>query len=103
MHMAPEPPGGPSLWWMWGEMKEAFGRLEHGLLASHQRQDDMRREVLMHIKRLDQRLDKPLKTSSPGLSWLAHIPWDRVLAFLGTILGAIGWLKPQWVKMLTGG
>lgn len=112
MQTAQEPPGGPSLWWVWGEMRQAFGRLESLTIGNREamleqarhlqlRQDDLRREWLVHMRQMQKRLEKPEKVSS--LAWVAHIPWDRVLALLGTVLGAIGWLKPQWVKMLTGG
>jgi hypothetical protein len=96
----PNPSGGPSLWWVWGEMKQAFGRLEQGLHATHARQDDMRREILTHIRAVNQRLDK--KPKRHGLAWLAHVPWDRIVLFLCSVLGTLGWVKPEWIKMLTG-
>lgn len=86
------PTGGPTLWWVWGDLRQALSRLEQG-------QHDMRREHLYLAKRLEQRLEGKKKGR---WAWLAHIPWDRIVVFLAGALGALGWIKPQWIKLLTG-
>ena len=82
--------------WMWGEIQKSLGRLEEQGLAMRLRQDDMRRELLGRISRLE-------KGSRNGnLGWLKHIPWDRVAVLAMSVLGAMGWMVPRWLKMLAG-
>lgn len=98
--------GSGQILWMWGEIQKALGRLETGQLANRQtvldqgiamrqRQDDMRREIMTHIARLDRR-----EGVRRRMGWLRHVPWDRVLIFLATSLGALGWVKPEWIRLL---
>lgn len=91
---APEPSGGPTLWWVWGDLKQALGRLEQG-------QVDMRREFQFQLRRVDQRLDARTERRTP-LRWAMRLPWDRILGFVAGGLGVMGYLKPEWVRLLTG-
>jgi hypothetical protein len=92
MQLHPETTGGPTLWWVWGDLRQALSRLEQGQL-------DMRREYLAGMRRIDQRLD----SKRHGHPWLAQIPWYRIAMLLLSALGTLGYIKPQWVKLLTGG
>ncbi len=90
---------GAQILWMWGETKETLGRLDRGQEAMLRRQDDMRREVLEHIRRVDTALLQQKKVAR-SMTWMKHLPWERV-AFVGaTILGAMGWIKPAWLAWL---
>lgn len=101
--------GGPTLWWVWGEIKQEFGELrsltlgnrqamiDHAI-ALQQRQDDMRRELLYHNRLLRERLD----ARKPALHWAMRLPWDKLIGIPAGILGILGYLKPEWVRLLTG-
>ncbi len=93
---------------LWGRIQREFGQLgaEVRGLGQHlgQRQDDMRREVMTHIDRLDQRVSE--LQQPPGrkaMSWARLIPWDKIAFLAISALGAMGWIKPAWVRLLTGG
>ena len=101
-------PTGPTLLWMWGEISKSFGRLEALTLgnremvldqvrALHMRQDDMRRELLTHLER-SQLMSKPRRSAG----WLRYLPWERLAVFVVTTLGALGWIRPSWVKTILG-
>lgn len=101
-------PSGPTLWGMWGEMRQAFGRLEAMTLANRQamrdgvehvyrRQDDMRRELLGHVIRIERKMDR-----EPSL--LRRLTRRYGMAALQLALyaaGAAGLINPQWVRMLS--
>ena len=91
----------PSHLELWGLVQKEFGRLGQAVEGVHLRQDDMRRELLGHIQRIDQKLEQPARPAVRQL--LRLLPWDR-LAFLAlTTMGTMGWIKPAWIKALTGG
>lgn len=81
------------LMWMWGEVQKALGRLEGGQLAIAQRQGDTLHE--MRTWRLEQR-----RTEKRNMGWLRHLPWDRMIFGLITLLGTLGWIKPAWLAQL---
>ncbi len=90
-----------------GEIQRSLGRLEAGQHANRQatidqgatirqRQDDIRRELLVHIDLMHKRLERTRR----GLSWLKHMPWDRIAVTVASTLGTLGWIKPQWLAWL---
>jgi hypothetical protein len=50
----------------------------------------------VHIDLMYKRLERTRR----GLSWLKHMPWDRIAVTVASILGALGWVKPQWLTWL---
>ncbi len=81
----------PDLFSMWGSVQRSLGRLEQG-------QVDMHREYTGHFQRLEARLDEMRR---PAMGLLRFIPWDKVLLFAISMAGALGWLKPAWVRLFT--
>ena len=101
---------GPSLWTIWGEMREGFGRLEAAIVTNdkhhRQRQDDMRRETLDLLGRLERRLDGQPK---PGFDldigkmvrraplWVLSKLWPPSVV---AALGYMGVKTPAWLSAL---
>ena len=52
----------------------------------------VRRELLGHIA--------PLVRSRRGRGWMRYVPWERVAFGAVSVLGALGWIKPQWLTPL---
>lgn len=110
MQATPEgPTGGPTLWWVWGDLKERLSEVRSLSLSNRQavldqvvalqkRQDDMRREWLYHNRLLRERLD----ARKPALHWAMRLPWDKLIGIPAGILGIMGYLKPEWVRLLMG-
>lgn len=60
--------------------------------ATNLRIDDMRKDLLSRIA--------DAKPKPSPLGWIRHIPWDRTLLVLVTLMGTLGWVKPEWLKFL---
>ncbi len=91
----------PSHLELWGLVQKEFGKLDQSVQGLERRQDDMRRELLGHVYRIEQKIDH--KPEKPMRQLARLIPWDRVAFLALTTLGTMGWIKPTWVKVLTGG
>lgn len=99
---------GPTFLMAWGEIQKSLGRLESAVEAGRQaiidqgramlqRQDDMRRETLTHHVRLERRVEKLEARKSFAAGLLRWIPWREVITGLVTLLGALNWIKPEWM------
>ena len=109
---------GPTSWWqVWGEIKGEFASLRSDIHANRQRthdlmgavlrrQDDMRRETTFHIARIDRNLEVIRNTPSKGgggmFGWISWRMVTNTVSIISSILGTMGLLKPEWVKILTG-
>jgi hypothetical protein len=87
---------------IWGKgIERELGHISATITGLYQRQDDMRREILARVELAERRLEDKQGASAMGL--LRLIPWDRAVTWAIMGAGAMGWLKPGWVKMLLGG
>lgn len=82
-------------------IERELGHINATMAGLYQRQDDTRREVLARVELAERRLEDKQGASAMGL--LRLIPWDRAVTWAIMGAGAMGWLKPGWVKMLLGG
>ncbi len=79
-----------------GQINQAIGELKAGLahlrMAAIRDLELVRREMLGRIV--------PLERSRQGRGWMRYVPWERVAFAAISLLGALGWIKPQWLAPL---
>ena len=79
-----------------GQINQAIGELKAGLahlrMAAIRDLELVRRELLGRIVALE----RARKTRG----WMRYVPWERVAVGAVSLLGALGWSKPQWLAPL---
>lgn len=75
--------------WRW------CGRVEEGLHALRLRQDDMRREMLLHVHRLETEMRKKPR-------WWRMLPLKEILFMALWMIAGLGYIKPGWIRFLSG-
>ena len=99
-------PESSTLMWMWGEIKAEFAAVHTAIIGLQRRQDDMRRELLHHVDRLDRGIAEKPKAPSLLARVLQSMTLSNVFQAIAFVWGPLAMIvshyKPEWIRLLTG-